>query len=51
MAGPRLQLLTVRRLLQWLMVTLQGLGDLVARLLVSRELQLYMRSLCPQAGR
>ena len=51
MAGPRLQLLTVRRLLQWLMVTLQGLGGLVGRPQVSRELQLYMRSPYPRAGR
>ena len=51
MAGPRLQLLMVRRLLQWPMVIPLGLGDLVARPLVSRELQLYMRSPYPRAGR
>ena len=51
MAGPRLQLLTVRRPLRWPMVIPRGLGGLVARPLVSLELQLYMRSPYPQAGR
>ena len=52
MAEPHLQpLSTVQRLLQWQMVIPRGQGDRVARPLVSQELQLYMRSLCPRAGR